>query len=81
MDDHYINNKGDNPAYAIYDFVTDAYPAGFSTHMLIKMKGADDPSISTIFQPLANYIGYQNPKKPKLLNYHAGFLKINFDIS
>ena len=79
---HYINGKHDKAAYAIYDFVTDAYPACFSIQMLHKMKAAGDPSISTIFQPLAKYIGYTNPKDPSsLLKIASGFLDIHFNIS
>ena len=82
---HYIYGRGDSPGYAVYDFLTDAYPHGDFTEALYAVKiNSDTPSITTIMDNFVfgkdgdgTGIGvHKDSKGTTLLNSHPEYMEI-----
>ena len=72
--DHYIKGKGDNPGYAIYDFLTDAYPKGNFTNWLYEYIKGD---ATKVFGDLANKLGLTSTHTVPI-QYDGGYININY---
>ena len=73
--DHYIKEKGDSVGYAIYDFLTDAYPTGIFTNWLYdEIKSNADK----IFGDVANFVQLTSTHTTPI-TYKGAYVNIEFD--